>query len=119
MQEELQALIKTNTWLITFLPAGKVPISCKWVYKIKFKADATAERYKARLVAKGFTQQAGIDFHDTFSPVAKLITVKMMLALAAVKGWILAHLDINNAFFYGDLEEEIYMVRELGSLSAN
>lgn len=110
MQDELQALIKTNTWLITFLPAGKISISCKWVYRIKFKADATVERYKARLVAKGFTQQARIDFHDTFSHVAKLTTVKMMLALAAIRCWILAHLDINNAFLYGDLEEEIYMV---------
>ena len=62
MQDELQALIRTATWLITFLPSGKIPISCKWIYKIKFKADATVERYKARLVAKDFTQQAGVIF---------------------------------------------------------
>ena len=109
MQEELQALIRTDTWLITILPPGKIPISCKWVYKIKFKADATVERYKSRLVAKGFTQQAGVDFHDTFSLFAKLTTVKMVLALAAIHGWHLAHLDINNAFLYGELDEEIYM----------
>lgn len=119
MQDELQALIRTDTWLITFLPPGKIPISCKWVYKIKFKADATVERYKARLVAKGFTQQAGVDFHDTFSPVAKLTTVKLMLALAAIKGWKLAHLDINNAFLYGDLEEEIYMTLPPGLVIEN
>ena len=119
MQEELQALIRTETWLITFLPPGKIPVSCKWVYKIKFKADTTVERYKPCLVAKGFTQQAGVDFHDTFSPVAKLTTVKMMLALAAIKGWKLAHFDINNAFLYGDLEEDIYMTLPPGLVIDN
>ena len=109
IQEELAALIKTNTWYITVLPDGKHPIECKWVFKVKFHADGSVERHKARLVAKGYTQPEGIDYLDTFSPVAKLTTVKLMLALAAIHDWELCHLDINNAFLYGDLEEEIYM----------
>lgn len=114
MQDELSAFDRTDTWFITVLPQGKFPIDCKWVYKVNYNADALVERYKARLVAKGFTQLEGIDFLDTFSPVAKLTTVKLMLALAAINGWSLTHLDINNAFLYGDLEEDIYMTLSLG-----
>lgn len=109
MKAELDALIRNNTWQLVTLPQEKISIGCKWVYKVKFLSDGSVERYKARLVAKGFTQQAGVDFLDTFSPVAKLVSVKLMLTLAAAKGWYLCHLDINNAFLYGDLEEAIYM----------
>ncbi|KAL5549057.1 hypothetical protein UlMin_004288 [Ulmus minor] len=86
MDAELQALEENQTWSVVSLPDGKRPVGCKWVYRIKHKDDGTVERYKARLVAKGYTQQEGIDFTDTFSPVAKLVTVKMFLSLAAIKG---------------------------------
>ena len=109
MAAEIQALNKNKTWTLTQLPPGKVPIDCKWVYKIKFRSDGSVERYKARLVAKGFTQKEGLDYHETFSPVAKLTAVRCVLAVAAIKNWPLYQLDVHNAFLHGDLHEEVYM----------
>ncbi|GKV36220.1 hypothetical protein SLEP1_g44372 [Rubroshorea leprosula] len=109
MQTELNALEDTHTWSLVSLPADKQPIGCKWVYKIKRKSDGSIDRYKARLVAKGYTQVEGIDYHDTFAPVAKLVTVRVLLAIAAMKQWSLHQLDVHNAFLHGDLHEEVYM----------
>lgn len=109
MKEEIHALEINKTWTLEALPPGKRPIGCRWVYKIKYKADGSVERYKARLVAKGFTQIEGLDYHDTFAPVAKLVTVRCLLAVASVRNWELHQLDVNNAFLHGDLEEEVYM----------
>ncbi|KAL5737920.1 hypothetical protein ACOSP7_030681 [Xanthoceras sorbifolium] len=109
MHSELQALKANDTWSLTPLPAGKTPIGCRWVYKIKLKSDGSIERYKTHLVAKGFTQLEGVDYQDAFSPTTKIIYVRCLLALAAGRGWSLHQLDVNNAFLHGDLHEEIYM----------
>ncbi|GKA90186.1 putative RNA-directed DNA polymerase [Tanacetum coccineum] len=109
MQREIKALEKNRTWTLEDLPTGKRAIDSKWVYKIKFKPNGEVERYKARLVAKGFTQKEGVDYHDTFAPVAKLVIVRTLLAVAVKRDWIIHQLDVNNAFLHGDLDEEVYM----------
>lgn len=114
MAEELRAMESNHTWTVVPLPLHKQSIGCRWVYKNKYKSDGSLDKHKARLVAKGFTQCEGIDFFETFSPVAKQTTIKVMLALAASQNWHLAELDVNNAFLNGDLNEEVYMDLPLG-----
>ncbi|XP_076923682.1 uncharacterized protein LOC143585891 [Bidens hawaiensis] len=109
MNEEMVALNRNNTWKLVDLPVGRKPIGCKWVYKIKYRSTGEIERYKARLVAKGFNQREGVDFGETFSPVVKMVTVRTVIALAVKNNWNLFQLDINNAFLYGDLHEDVYM----------
>ena len=109
MDLEMEALDKNNTWELVSLPNGKKPVGCKWVYTIKYKADGSIERYKARLVAKGFTQTYGVDYSETFAPVAKMNTVRVILSLAANYNWNLQQFDVKNAFLHGEREEEIYM----------
>ncbi|KAG8494583.1 hypothetical protein CXB51_012012 [Gossypium anomalum] len=117
MEEEISALESNNTWSVVPLPPGKFPIGCKWVYKIKYKASGEVERFKARLVAKGYSQKEGVDYGDTFSPVAKLVTVRAVLALASIFLWPLFQMDVFNAFLQGDLCEEVYMELPAGFCS--
>ncbi|RVX17384.1 Retrovirus-related Pol polyprotein from transposon RE2 [Vitis vinifera] len=109
MKEELDALTKNHTWDLVTLPPGQSVVGCKWIYKIKTRSDGSVERYKARLVAKGFTQEYEIDYEETFAPVARISSVRALLAVAAARKWDLFQMDVKNAFLNGDLSEEVYM----------
>lgn len=114
MSEEMSALDKTGTWDLVYLPTGKKTIGCRWVYKIKTKSDGSIERYKARLVAKGFAQEYGMDYEETFAPVAKMTSVRVLIAVASSRQWDISQMDVKNAFLNGDLKEEVYMVAPPG-----
>jgi histone deacetylase 1/2 len=109
MELEFAALQYNKTWRLVPPVPGLNVIDCKWVFKIKQKSDGSIERYKARLVAKGFKQRYGLDYEDTFSPVVKPTTIRMLLSMALTHGWHLRQLDIQNAFLHGVLEEEVFM----------
>uniref|UniRef100_A0A2N9IHB0 Reverse transcriptase Ty1/copia-type domain-containing protein n=1 Tax=Fagus sylvatica TaxID=28930 RepID=A0A2N9IHB0_FAGSY len=114
MQSEFDALQRQHTWSLVPPPSGQNIIGCRWVYKLKHNSDGSISRYKARLVAKGFHQQAGLDFDETFSPVVKPPTVRIVLSLAAQHQWSLRQLDISNAFLHGFLKEDVYMIQPPG-----
>ena len=109
MAEEVQTLTSTHTWDLVDLPLNKSVVGCKWVYKIKTHIDGSIDRYKARLVAKGFTQEYGIDYEETFFPVAHLTSVCSLIAIATVKQWKIFYMDVKNVFLNGNLLEEVYM----------
>ncbi|KAE8706377.1 hypothetical protein F3Y22_tig00110393pilonHSYRG00025 [Hibiscus syriacus] len=114
MKEEIDALQQNQTWDLVPKIKDVKPISCKWIYKIKRHPDGSIERYKVRLVARGFSQRYEPDYHETFSPVAKLTTVRVLLALAANKDWNLCQMDVKNVFLHGELDREIYMTQPMG-----
>ena len=109
MKEELDALHETGTLDPVDLPSRKSAIGCKWVYKIKTRSDGIVDRYKARLVARGFTHEYGIDFEETFTPVARLSSVRTLIVVSADRKWPLFQMDVKNAFLNGELSEEVYM----------
>ena len=114
MLEEFLALLRNRTWILTSLPSGKNLIGNTWIFRLKRHADGSIARHKSRLVAQGFSQEPGFDFTETFSPVVKPTTIRLILSIAVTCGWEISHLDVNNAFLHGDLNEEIYMRQPVG-----
>lgn len=114
MSKEFNALIRNGTWELVAPSHFQNLVGWKWVFRIKRKPNGNVDRYKARLVAKGFHQRPGIDYTETFSPVIKPTTIRVVLCLAITQGWPLRQLDINNAFLHGSLSEEVYMSQPPG-----
>ena len=119
MNDEFDALLQNQTWtLVPPLEASNV-IGCKWVFRLKRKADGSIDRYKAQLVAKGFHQEPGLDYGETYNPVVKPTTVRLVLSLALYSGWPIHHIDIQNAFLHGTLIEVVYRHNRLTSFIPN
>lgn len=114
MQAEMDSLARNHTWSLLPLPVHRQAIACKWVYHIKTTAKGDISKYKARLVAKGFSQQYGIDYQETFSPVVKFDSIRTVLSLAASQDMHIAQFDVKSAFLYGELSEELYMEQAPG-----
>jgi histone deacetylase 1/2 len=113
MEAEFSALLTNNTWDILPRPPCANVVTGKWVFKQKFKADGSLERYKARWLLRGFTQRPGIDFTETFSPVVKPATVRTVMSLALSRSWPIHQLDVNNTFLQGTLSETVYYAQPL------
>jgi len=109
MDEEMESLQKNGTWEEVELPQGRKTVDSKWVFKVKQKADGSVDRYKARVVGKGFSQKFGTDYEETYAPVARYDSFRLLIAIAAYHQWIPQQMDVKSAFLYGILKEEIYM----------
>lgn len=114
IEEELSSLAENNTWRLVDIPEGRRPIDCKWVFRLKLNPDGSIQKRKARLVAKGFSQRYGFDYSETYAPVAKMSTVRTMLALANQHSLVVHQMDVKAAFLNGELIEDIYMRQPRG-----
>ena len=114
MSEEFDALVCNGTWDLVPSNALNNVVGCKWVFRIKQALDGSISRNKARLVAKGFHQRPGLNYTDTFSPVIKTTTIRIVLSIAISRGWSLRQLDVNNAFLQGHRSETVYMAQPPG-----
>ena len=114
IKSEIDSILQNHTWELVDLPPGSKPLGYKWIFKRKMKADGTIDKYKARLVIKGYRQKEGLDYFDTYSPVTRITSIRMVLAIAALRNLEVHQMDVKTAFLNGDLEEEIYMEQPEG-----
>ncbi|KAK4397351.1 Retrovirus-related Pol polyprotein from transposon RE2 [Sesamum angolense] len=117
MEEEIKMIEKNNTWELADRPKDKEVIGVKWIYKTKLNADGSIQKHKARLVAKGYSQLPGIDYTETFAPVARLDTIRALIAIAANKKWKIHQMDVKSAFLNGYIDEEIYVEQPQGFIT--
>ena len=116
IDSEIKSIME-NTWTLPHLPPRCKHVSCKWVFKKKLRPDGTVDKYKARLVTKSFTQQKGIDFFDTYSPVIRISSIRILLTLATIHNMFIHQIIVKTAFLNGDFEEEIYMGQPKGFIA--
>lgn len=114
MNEEFESLTSNQTWELVEKPKDKRIIDCKWIFKIKQNTKGVVERYKARMVARGFNQEYGVDYDETFSPVVRFTSIRLILSIAAQQNFKVKQFDIKTAFLYGELEEEVFMKQPVG-----
>ncbi|CAL2253197.1 unnamed protein product [Prunus armeniaca] len=114
VNSEVESIMQNHTWELVDLPPGNKPIGYKWIFKRKLKADGTIDKYKARLVAKGYRQKEGLDYFDTYSPVSRITSIRMLIAIAAIHNMDIHQMDVKTAFLNGELDEEIYMEQPEG-----
>eukprot|EP00253_Pinus_taeda_P025371 PITA_25371 len=119
MNGEYHSLLANDTWDLVPLPKGRKLVRCKWVYRTKYGPDGKVDKHKARLAAKGFSQVEGIDYTETFSPIAKMNSIRLVLSLAASLKWEVHQMDVKYAFLQGDLHEEIYMEQPIGFIQTD
>jgi hypothetical protein len=109
MLEEMGSIEHNQTWSLVNLPAGQRAIGLKWVFKVKKDERGNVTKHKARLIAKGYVQRHGIDYEEVFAPVARMESVRVLLAVAAHRSWSVHHMDVKSAFLNGELVEEVYV----------
>lgn len=114
MQDEMTSIEQNQVWELVKAPAGKSVIANRWIFKIKKDANGNVQRYKVRLVAKGYNQEEGIDYTETFSPVVRFDSIRLILAMAAKENLVLQQFDVKTAFLNGTIEEDIYMKQPEG-----
>ena len=118
MKEEFSALQRNHTWELVPFSKDMNLIGCKWVFRVKYNPNGTILKHKTRLVAKGFLQNPGINYVETFSPVVKAPTIRVLFSLAVTYGWDIQQVDVNNTFLNGELEEEVFMSQPEGFISS-
>ena len=116
IKNEIDFIMQNDTWDLVDLPPGATPIGCKWIFKRKYKPDGSVEKFKARLVPKGFTQKQNIDYFDTYAPMTRISSFRILFALASIYKLYIHQMDVKTAFLNGDLEEEIYMLQPEGCI---
>jgi hypothetical protein len=114
MMEEYQSITKNDAWDIVLRPEGKFVVTSKWIYKIKHAADGSIEKYKARFVARGFSHKEGVDYEETFAPVARYTSIMALISLALVMGWRIHQMDVKTTFLNGVIVEEVYIEHPQG-----
>ena len=114
INNEMDSLISNNTWILLDLPQGSKSIGCKWVFRRKYNTDGSIQTFKARLVAKGFRQKEGVDYFDTYALVARISSIRVLLALASVYSLFVHQMDVKTSFLNGNLDEEVYMEQPEG-----